>query len=317
MKQWFINLWQKVSNAFKTVKWLKWVAVGVAGVIVASTVLVVALSGGKDNGKDSSSSSNSTPTESSSPAPGSSDSSSDSPDSSSSEPAQTPSEYDEYLKFELSEDQTYYVISELIKYEEEHFILPATYRGKPVKEIKAGAFRYNNDALTEITIPDSITRIGQMAFHNCANLATIHVSDNITYLGNNAFLGTAFYNDTANWVDGFLYLGSYLLKANDVKGHIEVKAGTTYIEARAFAGCTELLGVTFPASLRVIEKEAFDGCTKFFNVHFENSTGWKVSNDTAFDFENAIAIEDDLNIANAGVELLKTTYLRYEWRYGV
>ena len=40
-----------------------------------------------------------------------------------------------------------------------------------VKKINDKAF-YNNDAITSITIPDSVTKIGSGAFSGCSNLTT-------------------------------------------------------------------------------------------------------------------------------------------------
>ena len=58
----------------------------------------------------------------------------------------------------------------------------------PVKVIAGSAFK-NNDTITSITIPDSVTTIGSSAFRNCSNLTTATVSENsqLTTIGDSAF----------------------------------------------------------------------------------------------------------------------------------
>ena len=50
--------------------------------------------------------------------------------------------------------------------------IPATYNGKPVVAIENAAFEYCSN-LTSVTIPDSLTNIGEWAFYNCSGLTSI------------------------------------------------------------------------------------------------------------------------------------------------
>jgi hypothetical protein len=45
------------------------------------------------------------------------------------------------------------------------------------------------DTLTEVTIPDSVTRIGINAFYKCANLSQITIPKTVTRIENLAFVG--------------------------------------------------------------------------------------------------------------------------------
>ena len=51
--------------------------------------------------------------------------------------------------------------------------IPAELGGKPVTEIGVGAFGFCS-SLTEVTIPKSVTSIGEMAFYDCGALATVY-----------------------------------------------------------------------------------------------------------------------------------------------
>lgn len=49
-----------------------------------------------------------------------------------------------------------------------------------------GAFTHNL-TLTSVTIPDSLTNIGDYAFEICANMTNVTISDNVTSIGDQAF----------------------------------------------------------------------------------------------------------------------------------
>ncbi|MCH5351667.1 MAG: leucine-rich repeat domain-containing protein [Clostridiales bacterium] len=84
-----------------------------------------------------------------------------------------------------------------------------------VASIPAGTFK-GNTTLTKVTIPSTVTFIGDEAFMNCSLLAEIEfIDDHITYMGKNAFCGTSFYNSGSNWNEGVLILGNHILATND------------------------------------------------------------------------------------------------------
>lgn len=57
-----------------------------------------------------------------------------------------------------------------------------------VTSIGEYAFR-DCTGLTEITIPNSVTNIGGYAFKNCSSLTEITIPDSVTSIGNSAFDG--------------------------------------------------------------------------------------------------------------------------------
>lgn len=74
-------------------------------------------------------------------------------------------------------------------------VIPETYRGIPVTAIRGhhgtGAFARKN--IISVTIPDSITEIGQNTFNNCSMLKEVLISENssLSFIGNNAFSGNS------------------------------------------------------------------------------------------------------------------------------
>ena len=68
-------------------------------------------------------------------------------------------------------------------------VIPDTIKGKPVTTIgKMAFFRTgNSSSLTSITIPDSVTSIGDEAFKLCTGLTSITIPDSVTSIGDEAF----------------------------------------------------------------------------------------------------------------------------------
>ena len=63
--------------------------------------------------------------------------------------------------------------------------IPAEIAGLPVTSIGEAAFR--SSLLTSITIPDSVTRIGEGSFMVCPRLTSITIPDGVTSIGDYAF----------------------------------------------------------------------------------------------------------------------------------
>ncbi len=67
------------------------------------------------------------------------------------------------------------------------FELEGTYSIKPGTEEVCDKAFCCCDGLTEISIPDSVTRIGDEAFWGCEALASIEIPASVTTVGNKAF----------------------------------------------------------------------------------------------------------------------------------
>ena len=53
--------------------------------------------------------------------------------------------------------------------------------------------------------------IGDKAFADCPKLTTIHIDEEVTYIGENAFANTAYYNDSTNWQNHLLIIDGCLI----------------------------------------------------------------------------------------------------------
>ena len=77
--------------------------------------------------------------------------------------------YSQDLEYELSDDGTYYTVTDLGDCEDTSVIIPRTYDGLPVKAIGEMAF-FNYTELESIIITINIEYVGSLAFYNCTSL---------------------------------------------------------------------------------------------------------------------------------------------------
>lgn len=144
--------------------------------------------------------------------------------------------------------------------------IPDNIDGIPVTGIVSGAFL--STEITSVTIPDSVSKIGQNAFRWCSSLVSIELSDNITEIGNEAF-----YNcDSLTSVvipDSVETLGNYAF--NDCDNLNTVTVGAKSIGAEAFSDTPKLTSVTITDNVCSIGEAAFSSCTSLETIVFPDS----------------------------------------------
>ena len=105
------------------------------------------------------------------------------------------------------------------------------------------AFQYC-DSLTSITIPGSVTSIGNRAFIDCDNLISVTILDGVTRIGDSAFISC------------------------DSLRSVTILDDVTSIGEYAFYCCGNLRSVTIPDSVISIDYYAFDGCFWLTDVYY-------------------------------------------------
>ena len=103
------------------------------------------------------------------------------------------------------------------------------------------------ESLPSITIPNSVKKIGDYVFSACTSLTSVTIPNSMTEIGEGAF-------------EGCTSLTS-----------VTIPDSVTEIEGSAFAGCESLTSVTIPNSVTEIRWEAFEGCTSLTSVTIPNS----------------------------------------------
>ena len=131
----------------------------------------------------------------------------------------------------------------------------------------------NYPTASQVTIPDSVTSIGNSVFLNCKSLESVTIPDSVTSIGENAFSGCTSLtgitvsesNPSYSSDGGVLFdkdkdaLIQYPV-GNDSKSYV-IPDSVTSIEDFAFYGCTSITSITFPDSVSSVGYAAFYGCT--------------------------------------------------------
>lgn len=131
---------------------------------------------------------------------------------------------------------------------------------------------YDCKNLVSATVGDGITRLSDMTFYECVKLKTIRLPDHLTYIGYKALWNTAYYTTAANWQNGVLYFGNYLIDSlSTLTGTCTVRDGTTLIAQYAFHDCAQLSGIVIPEGVTAIEFSTFGGCEALTTAHLPRS----------------------------------------------
>jgi len=139
--------------------------------------------------------------------------------------------------------------------------IPGSIEGKPVTHVRNSAF--SDAALTAITIPDSVTNIGNNVFYNCTNLATIRWGHGLTYLSAALFFNCS---SLTNIVlpSEIKTIGEGTFVACSGLTNITLTAVTT-ITGAAF-GCEKLTSVFIPSCMISMSQHAFRGCGNLLTI---------------------------------------------------
>ena len=163
--------------------------------------------------------------------------------------------------------------------------IPSTVTNKgteyTVTSIGNGAFSMYGKQIIELTIPATVTSIGDEAFKDCSKLANINISDSVTSIGTSAFNGCKALT-SITIPEGVTTMGQQAFYKCEKLATVEFKGNDklTKIAEAAFMGCVVLNKINIPDSVTVIAPNAFKGCTKLSEISIPDNV--KILNLCAF-----------------------------------
>ena len=154
-----------------------------------------------------------------------------------------------------------------------------------VTSIRPGAF--SHCGLTSITIPNSVTSIGDEAFCQSPDLTSITIPNSVTSIGIGVFF--------------------------DCHGLISITIpnSVTIIDRYAFGYCSGLTSITIPNSVTRIEDEAFGLCRGLTSITIPNSVT-SIGNSAFYEcskLENVYCYAE--NFSHIGDDIFKDSYIEY------
>ncbi|MBQ7715544.1 MAG: leucine-rich repeat protein, partial [Clostridia bacterium] len=152
---------------------------------------------------------------------------------------------------------------------------------------------FYNSPLSSVSIPNSVTSIGDCAFDRCANLSEIDIPNSVTSIGRYAFNGCTGLTEidlpnSVTTIDWYAFQGCTGFTEFDIPDDVTsigngtfqnctglteiiIPNGVTSIGERAFCGCTDLADVVIPNGVTSIGKWAFANCAELSEIDLPNS----------------------------------------------
>ena len=131
-----------------------------------------------------------------------------------------------------------------------NLVIPAAFTNSGTKYkvvgISSGAFN-KCTSLTSITIPSTVTSMGDTVFGGCKLLTSITIPSSVTRIGNAVFSGCSSLTS------------------------ITIPSSVTSIGSGAFSGCSSLTSITIPSSVTIISEGAFSGCSSLKSVYYRGT----------------------------------------------
>lgn len=164
-------------------------------------------------------------------------------------------------------------------------------------------------ALTELTLPDNLSEIGEKAFQDCSALTAVRIPDGITTIGNYAFSGCSNLSNVQCSGNSLTSIGNYAFRNCAQLKNFTVPQSVTSIGTYAFSGSgltsvtllngiktignyafqnTALTSVTIPESVTSLGTYLFSGCSSLATVDFRCTIGGITQNM----FANCTALEE-------------------------
>ena len=130
-------------------------------------------------------------------------------------------------------------------------------------------------SLISVTIPDSVTTIGNSTFSGCSSLINVTIPNSVTTIGESAFESCSGLT-SVTIPNSVRSIGFWAFSHCSSLTSVTIGNSVTTISSYAFGGCSSLTSVTIPDSVTTIGHDAFYSCSSLKDVYYSGSKEqWK------------------------------------------
>ena len=204
----------------------------------------------------------------------------------------------------------------------EKVVIPSTYNGRKVTVIAEKAF-YNCKYLKNVTIPNTVTQIGNSAFCG-TDLTYLNMGDGVVSIGKYAFTGCENLK-TFSLSKSLKSIGDSAFTRCKKIDSMVLPDGVEDIGANAFHDCNNLTSINIPKSVTRVGR--LGNYNNWQYVYFEDPTGWKMNYNYKWKTPDANWHSIDINSFSDPEQAAKefntnyfsynpySSYLYNEWEY--
>ncbi len=193
-------------------------------------------------------------------------------------------------------DIRYYIYDDLTTYIQKGH--PAFYVNYGIK------YYWNNQEITTLEIPTSVTSIGNHAFYGCNGLTSVEFPSNLKSVGDFAFSNCSGLT-SVDLPSSITKMGECVFYYCQNLSSVKLPSEITAISNSAFGGCISLKNIELPAGITSIGNNAFTGCSNLQNINLSsgiNTIGsgafWDCSNLTNVILPSALTSIGDIAFVN-------------------
>ena len=140
-------------------------------------------------------------------------------------------------------------------------------------------FIVGDEEVTDLVIPETVSKIGSRAFHGYVGLKSVTFSTSVTSIGDYAFFGCTGLV-SANLPNTITELGADAFYECTSLNSLTLSSGLTTIKEYTFFGCSSLTTLSIPDAVTEIKKDAFKNCTNIKLIYI--GSGLEILGHNAF-----------------------------------
>ena len=193
-------------------------------------------------------------------------------------------------------DVRYYIFDDLATYIQ---------KGHPAFYVNCGIkYYWNNQEITTLEIPTSVTSIGNYAFHCSSGLTSVEFPSNLSSIGDWAFASCSGLT-SVDLPSSITKMGEFVFNNCENLSSVKLPSEITAISNGAFGWCISLKNIELPAGITSIDEYAFSQCSNLQNINLPSGITtigsgafWNCSNLTNVILPSALTSIGDLAFVN-------------------